>query len=270
MENKENYKVYMHINKSNQKVYVGLTKQLISRRWNHGNAYKKCPLFWKAIQKYGWDGFDHIVVKEDLTKDEAAKLECNLIAKYDATNPQFGYNCDDGGFAGSPSEAVREKLRVINTGKRYSDETRLKHSISSKMRDVQFTDLARQRSVEARRKMVFQYDNDRKLIHKWDSISNAAKSLGANHQNIVRCCLGKSHTCGGYFWSYSDSEIIEPQKRFSILQIDPKTNLTVAQYESIQDASLATGIQKGNICSVCNGRRTKAGGYRWARKGVTL
>ena len=58
-ENK-NYKIYIHKNKINNKIYVGQTKQSLSRRFRHnGEGYKHCICFYNAIQKYGWDNFTH-------------------------------------------------------------------------------------------------------------------------------------------------------------------------------------------------------------------
>ena len=48
------YKVYLFIF-PNGKFYCGYTSQTLQRRWDNGNGYKKCPLVYKAIQKYGWD-----------------------------------------------------------------------------------------------------------------------------------------------------------------------------------------------------------------------
>ena len=38
----------------------------------------------------------------------------------------------------------------------------------------------------------------------FESVHNAAKTLGLNQANITRCCLGEKwyKTCGGYHWKY--------------------------------------------------------------------
>ena len=40
------YKVYMHIC-PNGKKYIGITQQDVLKRWNYGNGYKGCVLFYK-------------------------------------------------------------------------------------------------------------------------------------------------------------------------------------------------------------------------------
>lgn len=96
MENKL-YCVYMHKNKQNGKVYIGQTCQKPERRWSNGYGYKGCPKFYSAIQKYGWDGFEHLIIQKHLTKEEADNLEKELIAKYDSTSKETGYNISIGG-----------------------------------------------------------------------------------------------------------------------------------------------------------------------------
>ena len=40
----------------------------------------------------------------------------------------------------------------------------------------------------------------------------------------------------------------------------------VAEYKSLHEATRATGIAWQNIWKVCDGRRPRAGGYRWKYK----
>lgn len=48
------YTVYQHKNKINNKVYIGITKQIPEKRWGiNGYNYKTSPHFYSAIQKYG-------------------------------------------------------------------------------------------------------------------------------------------------------------------------------------------------------------------------
>lgn len=95
---KENYTVYMHVNKINQKKYVGITSQTVNRRWRgQGQGYKRCKLFYRAIQKYGWDGFEHKILYTGLSEKEAQQKEKELIVQYHSNEKDFGYNLTDGG-----------------------------------------------------------------------------------------------------------------------------------------------------------------------------
>jgi hypothetical protein len=87
----------MHVNKTNQKRYIGITSQKPEERWGpNGNKYT-AQYFSRAIEKYGWDNFDHFILCEDLTEDEAKQLEITLIEEHNTFNPDFGYNCTRGG-----------------------------------------------------------------------------------------------------------------------------------------------------------------------------
>lgn len=89
-----NYSVYIH-KFPNNKVYVGLTKQNPTTRWGiDGKNYKKQNVY-KYILEFGWDNIEHIIVKNNLSEDEAAELEKELILKYDSVNN--GYNITYGG-----------------------------------------------------------------------------------------------------------------------------------------------------------------------------
>ena len=55
--------IYMHTNKINGKKYIGQTFQNIEYRWRQdGSGYKGQP-FYNAIEKYGWDNFEHKILK---------------------------------------------------------------------------------------------------------------------------------------------------------------------------------------------------------------
>ena len=92
-----NYKVYMHVNKINDKKYIGITRQRPKDRWRHGNGYKGSWHFQNAIQKYGWDNFEHYILYLNLTKQEAENKEKELISYFNYTNRDKGYNIELGG-----------------------------------------------------------------------------------------------------------------------------------------------------------------------------
>lgn len=106
--------VYVHINKVNGKIYVGKTihgNHPITRWRSDGSGYKGCSYFWKAIQKYGWSNFEHEVVANHLTKEEASKFEKLLINKLNTMDSRYGYNLTSGGENGSTlSEETKQKI----------------------------------------------------------------------------------------------------------------------------------------------------------------
>lgn len=91
----DNYVVYAHKNLANNKIYIGQTKN-VKKRWTP-SAYKGSRFFYFAIQKYGWDNFEHIILKDNLTQQEANYWEKYYITLYNTTNSQYGYNILEGG-----------------------------------------------------------------------------------------------------------------------------------------------------------------------------
>lgn len=93
--------VYVHENKINGKKYVGITsKTNPNDRWRNGRGYDGSPQFYNAIRKYGWDNFNHIIVVNSVTKNEACNIEIMLISALNTRNSEYGYNFYIGGTAG--------------------------------------------------------------------------------------------------------------------------------------------------------------------------
>lgn len=103
--------LYCHINKFNKKKYFGITKTNIHKRYVASNGYRGCTLFHNAIKKYGWDNFEHIIVLDSLSREQAEKAEICAISIFDTTNPRNGYNIRKGGLLpGELSEKGYKRL----------------------------------------------------------------------------------------------------------------------------------------------------------------
>lgn len=114
---KTGYYVYMHKNKSNGKVYIGITSQKPEQRWRNGTNYYGNKYFNRSIHKYGWDGFEHIILYKNLTKEEAEMKEIELIKEYNSTNRDYGYNIENGGNStGKHSEETKRKISESQKG----------------------------------------------------------------------------------------------------------------------------------------------------------
>ena len=107
------YYVYVHINKVNGKRYYGITSQLPQERWKRGSQYKQQPKFYNAIQKYGWDNFEHVVLYSGLPKKDASDKEMELIAEFRTVENDYGYNVSIGGeFPHSKYKTAAEAYEV--------------------------------------------------------------------------------------------------------------------------------------------------------------
>ena len=106
--------VYIHTSPSDKK-YVGITSQKPpERRWRDGKAYTSSPYFWTAIQKYGWNNIQHIIVAENLTAQEACDMERKLITEYHTQDRKYGYNLTSGGDSTGGTHMSKESKRKIS------------------------------------------------------------------------------------------------------------------------------------------------------------
>lgn len=109
-----NYTIYIHINKLNNKVYIGQTCQKPQKRWDNGKGYQTSSKFYNAILKYGWDNFQHKILFTNLSLEEANKKEQELIQQYHSTEDQYGYNLTSGGLNFKHSEQTKKKIGQSN------------------------------------------------------------------------------------------------------------------------------------------------------------
>lgn len=196
-EEEKSYCVYVHTNKINGKKYVGQTCKRPEIRWlSDGSGYKNQPYFYNAIKKYGWDNFDHEIIKNNMTSNEANQLEIELIAKLDTLNPECGYNLAEGGKSGRMSDVSKRRLSIAKTGTHHSEETKNKIRVSS---------IGKHRGLKnSMAKSVVQYTKSGEFIKIWDYIAQAEANLGVHSSSITHCCQGKYKTAGGYIWRYYD------------------------------------------------------------------
>ena len=131
--------IYMYVNKINGKRYIGLTIDF-NRRYNEHLKYNT-QLIDKAIDKYGIDNFDIIILAHDIqTKEQMNNYEEFFIKRYNtlAINGK-GYNiaiggqncCYWDGYTEEQKEATKQKIREANLGKELPQET--KDKISKKV-----------------------------------------------------------------------------------------------------------------------------------------
>ena len=206
------YIVYMHIAPSNKK-YIGITKEKNPKeRWRKGKGYWTNEHFTSAINKYGWDNIQHIILYKELTKERAEQKEIELIAKYKTNNRQYGYNIEKGGSLNKEvSQETREKLRKNMLGKKHSKETKQKMSEVRKGENCYWygkhlSNETKQKLSDKKKKKVNQYTIDGKFIKTFNSMDEASKEYDVTRQNIYANCSGKRKTACGFIWRYADEE----------------------------------------------------------------
>lgn len=231
------YSLYVHTNKENGKMYVGITSCTPELRWKKGFGYSDRLPIGRAFRKYGWDGFTHEIIAENLPEDVAKDLEIKLIAVWQTQNPEYGYNICAGGDGVSgwhPSEETKRKIGAAHKGKFgeanpnfghkwteemrekarnrvVSEETRRKQSECAKKKTGEknsffgkhHSDETKQIISCIQSKSVSQFSKDMTLINTFSSVRKAAESTGIHKTSISNCCRGKAKTAGGFIWQYN-------------------------------------------------------------------
>ena len=218
------YTLYMHKNKINNKVYIGITSKNPIARWGHnGIGYKTQTYFWKEIQEFGWDNFEHIIIQSDLEEEDACRLEIELIQKYDSSNPEYGYNYKKGGNI--QTEESRRKISISETGEKHhyygqhrDEETRRKisESLSGPNHYWYGKHLPQEtidKIIEAKTGMKYNIINKNwsaiRCIETgvvYDSMSECERETGISHGLISRHMSGKIKAAKGFHFEYCERE----------------------------------------------------------------
>lgn len=123
---------------------------------------------------------------------------------------------------------------------------------------------------------IYCYDKQGNFIKEYNTIKEAARTLGALPDNLRASCDGRKKSCCGFQWSYEKVDNIGKYKKKEyeikgckpVFQLDYYGQKIIASYDSIREASRATGILRQSIsdCLRKNPKRKHAGGFTWTRK----
>ena len=258
----------MHVNKLNNKVYIGQTKRDVSQRFRkcgkeylaknkRGKYYQ--PKFANALIKYGWDNFEHVILEDNIkTQEEANTAEINYIKKYNSI--LNGYNITKGGSGKSVFTELSvleidinknilnefycsaEVIRCYNWS-RYLASSVIK-CCKNKLSSVKGKYFCFKKDYDnykikqtRNNKVVYQLDSKFNIINRFNNITEASNyinniclNIGKNCTiaKIRECCIGRRHTTRGYYWCY-EVDYADRLKTF-IPAREPREAKKVAQY----------------------------------------
>lgn len=258
-----NFCVYKHVF-PNGKVYIGMTGVSPQKRWRNGNGYKSQALVYRAIEKYGWDNIVHEIVSCKLRKEDAEKLEVELIKNHKSTDAKYGYNNAVGGSINSGykwnSDSGRLRMREVAKSRIISETTREKHRESYHNRVKYLLN-----STEAREKQRISITGYKHTEESKAKMSEAHKGKVMSQEQkreLSNRMMGNKIMCGRHL-SEETKEKLRHINTKTVLQYTKNGNY-VNQYCSTQEAKAKTGAS--HIAECCNGKRKSAGGYLWKYK----
>lgn len=214
------YCVYRHKNLTNNKAYIGITRLKVERRWRNGKGYRSNVYFTRAIEKYEWNGFSHEILYKGLLKEDAEKIEVELIKQYNLTDYRFGYNLDKGGSGSN----------------RVTEETRQKQSKAQIRRNVKGDrnpNFGNKLSEEAKKRI---------------SQANKGNKGMIGEENPMYGKTGGLHHCSKNVICLSDSKVFSSIKECAAYYGISKS--TLAQYLRIEEKSLPKSFNGLDFCYV--------------------
>lgn len=285
--------IYKFENKINHMVYIGLTIDLKQRYNKHRlniNDKQHQEDLYKAFREFGWDNFDYEVLEEFdfYNADQLSQLEDYYIQKYDSLAPN-GYNMIRGGYNGAGLSKGKPVEQYDLEGN-FIAEYESTHEAARKT-NINFSSIAasargdiiqikgfqwkyKDSNKEIKKipkkyisQIIYQFSLDGELIAEYENLEQAYQKTKIRKSLICLSCFKPTRTAGGYHWSYLQDYKIPTQTLYGqnkkiIKQLDKNNNL-IAEYTSLTEAAKITGINLGNISSVCAGKRKTAGGFIW-------
>lgn len=235
-ENKKEYKLYMHINKINNHFYIGITSLKANERFGKdGGNYKQCTYFWNAIQKYGWENFEHIIIADNLTKEQACKYEVDLIEHMKMERPNCCYNILVGGDLGRKDVVITDEYRNKFKGS--------KNPVAKSVICVETNKV-------------------------FDTVVDASKFYNIDRRNIIRACQ-TGRTCGkienkklhwAYFDKINNTYNLVRHKNYEREVFCETTGL---YFNSIKEASEHYDVSYDSIWWSCNHNSLTRYGFKW-------
>lgn len=148
---KDVYGVYVHIF-PNGKIYIGKFKENPEKRWGSNGKNYKQQFVYKAIEKYGWNNINHIIIIDKISEVYSFEIEKQLILKYMANNSKHWYNLTSGGDGVS--------------GYKYTDEQKLALSKRSKLRKGKYTEETKLKISKAHKGKIVSEETREKLRNR--------------------------------------------------------------------------------------------------------
>lgn len=290
MGTKKQWCVYKHTNIANGKIYIGITSMRPAKRWQSGAGYQYGqPLFFRAISKYTWDGFQHEVLQPDLTwipyykrmqyktsnfmdQEIAEEFERYFIAYYHTFSDDplcHGYNMTTGGGVTQVSEDRRQKASE-NMTHRFENNPELREEIR----------VRQQSGGNSNARPIVQFSILGEFLAEFSTAIVAARELNMSSSTITNCCRGDCLTAKGFIFLYKDRYEQEPdilKERIERIKNPLPTALwrkrEVCQFslsgellnifQSVVEASESTKISYKSIQSTAAGVCLTGNGYIW-------
>lgn len=237
--------IYKITNIINNKVYIGQTNNWKKRWSTHVNDKQNGCLITRAIKKYGKENFEVKFLFENLSDDEANRLEKETIIKFNSKAPN-GYNIREGGHDSKHSEDSKIKMSLAKKG----------IPTPRQLGKLHFNSLN-----------IYQFDLNGKYINTFGSSYEAQRETGINQSHICKCCNEEIYSTGKFLWIYEKDfsedllikKIVLFQKRKNYCKKPIENIITKKQYDSINELAKELNVSVQAVSNHLSGKTKTVG-----------
>ena len=270
--------IYKITNNINNKIYIGQSVNILARWQQHKQANDNFPIH-LAIRKYGIDNFSFEVI-EECPQEELNEKEKQYIQFYHSLVTQGGYNISLGGEGNSYYSDIKIKelwdegksvgkickeidchpstiFRHLQNYENYSVE----ESISRGAKEGAQTESRKNGNHYSgllSRKKTYKYSKNGDFLDEYESLNNAAESVGGN-PNYLSKCISDIRIGYDFYWSYTKmAHFPVPLKKHG-KQRDYVCLNTNEVFHSLRDGAKWAHACPSDISKCCKGEIQYAG-----------
>lgn len=293
--------LYMHRRKGNQRCYIGITVLPVMKRWRYGFGYGENMLLGRAINRHGWNAFDHIVLAFANNREQLLDAEVRAIEAAGGHRTRYTYNLSPGGevvgnigrpiigvhlptgevtaftsgmeaakelgFSSPdmPNAVARKQLTSLhNWWFRFADDE------TAKPPETWGEELRLARLIEKRGRWVVGVNLETNEEQRFRTAAVAAKALGLSYATVFGVLNGEGHSAFGWWFRYED-EACEMPRSWGTKAAREKRDRRVfavnyknGERRSFRNCTVADAelsLHKGAAAAVALKERVSAGGW---------
>jgi GIY-YIG catalytic domain./NUMOD3 motif. len=258
------------------KKYFGVSSREAEERWKNGNGYKGNNRLNEAIMESSFAEFKKEIIASNLYRDDAEKLEAELIKEYDTRNPEKGFNIKEGGlkdeydvylltfpdgmrYVGMTSRSVEERWE---NGNGYRNNVRLAKAIKEvgfeNIKKEHFAYALNRGSAERIETGLIEHFDCANPEKGYNRAKGALNERGWHLSDETKRKLSATLT-GRKLSEETRKRMSEAHEKKRVVCID-----TGEIFNGVREAATCKEISPSGIVRACKGKQQKTAGYKWA------
>ncbi len=257
------------------KRYFGISRYEADRRWKNGKGYRGNRRLNDELEKRGFACFRQEVLYRNLEREEAERLEAELIAQYNTTDAEKGFNVRDGRvkkeydvylltfpdgkhYVGMTGRTAEKRW---DNGHGFKNNTALKEAIDAcgfeKVQKEHFPYPLSRGSAERIETALIDYFDSANPEKGYNKGHGALREYGWHAADETKEKLRHA---------FQDKEKSrETRKRMRLAHEQrPVRNLTTGEiFPGVREAAESAGVSPSGIIRACRGRQKTAAGCKW-------